>query len=102
MAEKSPLNRNIERLKQEQQELKAAKKRLQKELRNTERKRKRLRDRARQLTDEDLVSVLQMRGEKKTRDARGRGRGGSGQDRCPRRGGCGGARRVKGSSGICR
>jgi len=65
VAEKSPLNRNIERLKQEQQELKTAKKRLQKELHNAERKRKRLRDRARQLTDEDLVSVLQMRGEKK-------------------------------------
>ena len=44
--------------------MKASKKHLEKGLRNAERKRKRLRERARQLTDEDLVSVMLMRNEK--------------------------------------
>jgi hypothetical protein len=35
--------------------------RIQKELRNAERRKRRLKKRARQLTDEDLVEVLQMR-----------------------------------------
>ena len=34
-------------------------------MRNAERKRKRLRERARQLTDEDLFSVMLMRNERK-------------------------------------
>ena len=49
----------------EQHRLKTSRKQIVKELRNAERKRKRLRDRARQLTDEDLLSVMLMRKEKK-------------------------------------
>ena len=49
----------------EQHRLKASRKQIVKELRNAERKRKRLRERARQLTDEDLLSVMLMRKEKK-------------------------------------
>ena len=41
------------------------KKQLAKDLRNAERKRRRIKDRARQLTDEDLVAVLMMRKETK-------------------------------------
>ena len=67
-AESTPsqsLNASIERLKLEQHRLKTSKKQIVKELRNAERKRKRLRERARQLTDEDLLSVMLMRKEKK-------------------------------------
>ena len=59
------LNASIERLKLEQHRLKTSKKQIVKELRNAERKRKRLRERAGQLTDEDLLSVMLMRKEKK-------------------------------------
>ena len=41
---------------------------LAKDLRNAERKKRRLRDRARQLTDDDLVSVLMMRKDLKKND----------------------------------
>ena len=53
----SPLNKHILQLKDQQAALLASRKRLQKDLRNAERKKRRLRDRARQLTDDDLVSV---------------------------------------------
>ena len=59
------LNASIDRLKLEQHRLKTSKKQIVKELRNAERKRRRLRERARQLTDEDLLSVMLMRKEKK-------------------------------------
>ena len=59
------LNASIDRLKLEQRRLKTSKKHNVKELRNAERKRKRLRERARQLTDEDLLSVMLLRKEKK-------------------------------------
>ena len=49
----------------EQHRLKTTKKQIVKELRSAERKRKRLRERARQLTDEDLLSAMLMRKEKK-------------------------------------
>ena len=65
---KDPLGAKIEKLKKEQAEMKAQKKRLQKDLRNAERKKKRLSERARKLTDKDLVAVLLMR--KNQRDAR--------------------------------
>lgn len=51
----------IERLKKEQQDFKAQKKRVTKDLKNAQRKRKRLRLNARQLSDSDLVEKLQMR-----------------------------------------
>ena len=66
---KDPLGAQIEALRKEQQELKDQKKRLQKDLRNAERKKKRLSERARRLTDKDLVAVLMMR--KNQREARG-------------------------------
>ena len=57
------LNASIDRLKLEQHRLLPA--RSKSSLRNAERKRKRLRERARQLTDEDLLSATLMRKEKK-------------------------------------
>lgn len=57
----SPLLAGIARLKEEQKALKAEKKRIQKELRNQEKKRARLRSKAKQLTDEDLLQVLNLR-----------------------------------------
>ena len=64
----SPLNKHIQQLKEEQATLLASRKRSQKDLRNAERKKRRLRDRARQLTDDDLVSVLMMRKDLKKND----------------------------------
>ena len=56
-----PLLKGIARLKAEQANLRAERKRVQKELKNAEKRRARLRKRARQLSDADLVAVLQMR-----------------------------------------
>ena len=60
-----PLNASIDRLKLEQHQLKTTKKQIFEDLRNAERKRKRLRERARQLTHEDLLSVMVVRRDKK-------------------------------------
>jgi cell division protein FtsB len=57
------LNRKIAELKAEQAKMQEDRKRLKKELRNTARKRKRIKERARQLTEDDLVAVLMMRKE---------------------------------------
>ena len=59
----SSINERIAELKRLQQEQKATRQRVAKELRNEERKRRRLKERARQLTDEDLVAVLCLRRE---------------------------------------
>ena len=56
------LNQKIAELKAAQAQM-LEDKRLRKDLRNAERKRKRIKERARQLTDEDLVAVLMMRKE---------------------------------------
>ena len=56
-----PLLAGIARLKTEQAELRAERKRISKELKNAERRRTRLRKQARQLSDADLVAVIQMR-----------------------------------------
>lgn len=53
---------SIDRLKREQKAMKEQKKKLTKDLRNAEKRRSRLKKRARQLSDTDLVAVLQMRG----------------------------------------
>ena len=66
---KDPLGAQIEALRKEQQDIKDKKKRLQKDLRNAERKKRRLSERARRLSDKDLVAVLMMR--KNQREARG-------------------------------
>ena len=60
--EKEALQNAIERLKIEQKDMRAAKKKLSKDLRNAEKRRARLKRRARQLSDADLVALLQMRG----------------------------------------
>ena len=48
-------------MKKEQKDLKAQRKRVTTDLKTAERKRKRLRLRARQLSDSDLLEVIQMR-----------------------------------------
>ena len=57
----SSINERIADLKKLQQEQKATRQRVAKELRNEERKRRRLKERAKQLTDEDLLAVLCLR-----------------------------------------
>ncbi len=52
-------------MKKEQAALVKARKEVAKELRNAERKKRRLRDRAKLLSDGDLVAVLEMRAEQK-------------------------------------
>ena len=60
---KESLVESIKRLKDEQAAMKAAKAALQKELKNACKRKNRLKKRARQLTDLDLLEVLQMRKE---------------------------------------
>ena len=57
---KESLAQSIVRLKIEQQQGRASKKRLTRELHNAQRRASRLKKRARQLTDGDLVEVLKM------------------------------------------
>ena len=57
----SELLDTIERLKKQQRDMKAERKRLAAELRNAEKRRGRLRKKAKQLSDQDLVDVLKMR-----------------------------------------
>ena len=68
-AEPSPacLTTQIQALKKMQAEMKAAKKKATMELRNLERKRSRLCNKAKLLTDDDLVMVLKLREEKVAR-----------------------------------
>lgn len=58
---KDPLGAQIEALRKEQQDMKEKRKRVQKDLRNAERKKRRLSQRARKLSDKDLVAVFMMR-----------------------------------------
>ena len=58
---KESLTESIKRLKDQQTMMKLAKKNLQKELKNARERKQRLKQRARQLTDLDLVEVLNMR-----------------------------------------
>ena len=58
---KDMLKDQIEALKHEQATMRAAKKKITKDLKNAERRRKRLRKRAKQLSDDDLIAVLRMR-----------------------------------------
>ena len=52
---------SIDRLKEEQAALRAEKKKVAKALKNAEKRRSRLKKKARQLSDTDLVAVLQIR-----------------------------------------
>ena len=61
----------IGRLKDEQAGLRAQRKKVQLDLKKAERRRSRLKNKARQLTDTDLLTVLQMRESKKTEDQTG-------------------------------
>ena len=56
-------------LQKEQKEMLARKKRLQSDLRNAKRKKSRLTKRARQLSDSDLIHIMQMRDAKKKEDS---------------------------------
>ena len=58
---KESLMESIKRLKDQQAMMKLAKKNLQKELKNACKRKQRLKQRARQLTDLDLIEVLNMR-----------------------------------------
>ena len=58
----SELLESIERLKKQQRDLKTEKKRIGKQLKNAEKRRGRLRKKAKLLSDQDLLEVLQMRG----------------------------------------
>ena len=55
----------IARLKREQDEVRASRKRVTKELKNAQKRKQRLKKRAKQLSDTDLVSVLQLRASEK-------------------------------------
>lgn len=57
----SELLDTIGRLKKQQRDMKAERKRLASELRNAEKRRARLRTKAKQLSDQDLLDVLKMR-----------------------------------------
>ena len=56
-------------LQKEQKEMLARKKRLQSDLRNAKRKKTRLTKRAKQLSDSDLIQIMQMRDAKKKEDS---------------------------------
>lgn len=56
---------NIKALKEQQNQLRAERKLVAKQLRNEEKRRMRLRKRARQLSDVDLVALLKMRSDGK-------------------------------------
>ena len=62
---------SIGRLKEEQAALRAEKKKVGKALKNAEKRRSRLKKKARQLSDTDLVAVLQMRAASKSDDKDG-------------------------------
>ena len=63
--EKDPLSEQILALRQEQDALRRQRKDLSKTLRLAEKKKNRLRNRAKALTDEDLIQVLMMRKEQR-------------------------------------
>ena len=63
------LTEQILGLQKEQTEMLARKKRLQSDLRNARRKKTRLTKRAKQLSDSDLIQIMQMRDAKKKEDS---------------------------------
>ena len=68
---KESLSALIETLRKEQQDVKTKKVRLQKDLRNAMRKKQRLTERARKLSDDDLLSVLAMRQNNRSKASNG-------------------------------
>ena len=65
----SVVHKNVERLKQEQTTLRADKKRITAELRNATKTKSRLKKRAKMLSDNDLLEVIQLRRIAKTAQA---------------------------------
>jgi hypothetical protein len=59
------LGESIARLKREQDDVRAKRKLVTKELKNAQKRKARLKKRAKQLSDTDLVSVLQLRASEK-------------------------------------
>ena len=59
------LTQQIEALKKKQAEMVAYRKRVKQVLRNAERKKRRLKEKARALTDDDLLAVMRLREERK-------------------------------------
>jgi hypothetical protein len=59
------LGESIARLRHEQDAVRANRKRVTKELKNAQKRKQRLKKRAKQLSDTDLVSVLQLRASEK-------------------------------------
>ena len=74
-------------LREEQLRVRADRKRIQKELKNAQRRKRRLKDKARQLTNTDLVEVLLMRqaekGEPSSQEAGGTGDDEAKEDKGP-------------------
>ena len=62
------LTEQILRLQNEEKDMRTKKKRVQADLRNAKRKKSRLTKRAKQLTDSDLIHIMQMREAKKKED----------------------------------
>ena len=62
------LGRDIERLKAEQAEARVARRLISKNLKNLERRKRRLKQKARQLSNQDLVQVLMLRQAPKSAD----------------------------------
>jgi len=56
-----PLTTHIKRLREEKNRLRDERKKLQRALKNAERKKARLRHKARQLSESDLLAVIQLR-----------------------------------------
>ena len=74
-----PLGAEIERMRKEQLELKGKRQKLTRDLRNAQRKKKRLNDRARKLSDKDLLAVLMMRKNQREKSAAGENDAGAGR-----------------------
>ena len=69
--ERSAVQMKVDRLKKQQAELRAAKKRITAELRNATKTKSRLKKRAKLLTDADLLEVIQLRRDEKAARAQG-------------------------------
>ena len=69
IGEESPLQKHIKKLREEKNALRKENQQIARQLRNAEKKRMRLRHKARQLSKEDLISVLQMRAANSRSDA---------------------------------
>ena len=65
------IHAEVDRLQKEQAELKKERKRVASALKNAQRKKQRLKSRAKQLSDEELLAVIQLRRDEKSKKASG-------------------------------